>query len=193
MPNNPTTNWVRSFIGIPLLPTDVAWCENLVAAVRSRCKHSDKLSELRWVPSENLHITLAFLGTQPEQTLIELSENLSSLLQHRSGFLLPIFRLSSFPDAKSRILALELNASPALMALQQQVVGAVLDAGIQLSQSHGRFRPHITLARVRSGTAPLTYEQPLEQTLAVQSVVLFESCHGAQGVFYRARARFELG
>lgn len=139
----------------------------------------------RWVPPEQLHLTLAFLGEVEEKTAGDLNERLA-LIQT------PPFRLcfsgtGCFPDRhRPRVLWAGLEPSPRLMHLAAGVHGVVLACGIP--QEERPFSPHITMARLKFPSAGeidafLTMPQKLKlPPFPVREVILFQSRltqHGA--------------
>lgn len=100
----------------------------------------------RAVPEENLHLTLAFLGEQPDYALAELDAALGAVLP---GCALALGGLVSFGGRRVKLLAAGVVPEPGLAALRSSVVAAVRAAGIDLPRE--RFRPHITLIRFGAG------------------------------------------
>lgn len=114
----------------------------------------------RLTDPDTLHLTLAFLGEQPESVLAELHGQLSGLAAPR--FELRLQGLGSFGSRAPSVIWAGVAPLPALAELRDKVRGAVRRAGIELPRE--RFRPHVTLARFRRGMRP-------EAVLAVQRFV----------------------
>jgi 2'-5' RNA ligase len=131
----------------------------------------------RWVPEEQIHLTLAFLGEVDDAALQQLTEQLTAIKT-------PFFELrfsgtGCFPDRRRpRVLWVGLEPEPLLGVLASKVHEAVLSSGIP--QEARPFSPHITLARLK---IPATREvgafldQPMKQlpSVAVQEFILFQS------------------
>jgi len=101
---------------------------------------------LRVVPSESLHITLAFLGYLPEKEIERLSEIVAGL---RSPA--PEIRLGD-PVAKPsgrhpRLFALPAD-SPGVVALQAELEEKLVAARLYEAEKRV-FWPHVTVARVK--------------------------------------------
>lgn len=97
----------------------------------------------RKVDSANLHLTLAFLGNQPRDSLMLLESVMQSLIVH--PFTLTIDAYGYF--SKPRIAWVGPTSPPdALMRLQRSLWQGLLDCGLRLKPVVG-FRPHVTLAR----------------------------------------------
>jgi len=139
----------------------------------------------RWVPPEQLHLTLAFLGEVEEKTAGELGERLA--LIHTPPFQLCFSGTGCFPNRhRPRVLWAGLEPHPLLMNLAAGVHGAVLACSIP--QEERPFSPHITLARLkfpaaREVDAFLNMPQKLKlPPFPVREITLFQSRltpHGA--------------
>jgi len=101
----------------------------------------------RLVPRENFHITLAFLGDQPDMALDDLHAGLNLIAEQM--FDIRIQGLGTFGDAAPHHLFADVAPEPALTILHKKVRRAARDAGIELA--HQRFHPHVTLARFGRG------------------------------------------
>jgi len=103
----------------------------------------DDLGVGREVPEENLHLTLAFLGSCSEQEAEVLHEMLSEIR-------LPKVRLTVqgaalFGGSRHSFLAALVERVPELVSLQEKTCQAARMAGIALPRR--RFKPHVTLVR----------------------------------------------
>lgn len=145
---------------------------------KALCRLRTDVPGARWVPAEQVHLTLAFLGEVEETTAGELSERLT--LIHAPPFELSFSGTGCFPNRqRPRVLWAGLVPNPGLMRLAGRVHGVVLACGIP--QEERPFSPHITLARlklpaVREIDAFLTMPQKLMlPPLPVREFTLFQS------------------
>lgn len=107
---------------------------------------------IRWVPPENMHLTLQFLGDVPINHLDFLKQALSQIADHSSAFDLQLSGLGSFPNAKQpRILWMGIHA-PALNPFQQNVEAAMNKLGYKKEERP--FSPHLTLGRAKQTNSP---------------------------------------
>lgn len=121
------------------------------AAPRRSAAHG----QLRLLESDTLHLTLCFLGSRPVGEI----ESLAGALAAACAEARPIGELTLgaplwLPPRRPRALAVELHDDPhrALEALHHAVADALaLVCGLQPERR--RFRPHVTVARMRSGDA----------------------------------------
>lgn len=151
------------------------------------------------VPFENFHVTLAFLGEQPDLVLAEVHDALSALDLPAQD--LAIRGLGTFGDRRPRALFAEVVPTPGLTALRRKVRQTARAFGVDLG--HERFHPHVTLARFGSG---LSEEQVPELQAHIarrmgrvagawraEAFHLFESRLLAHGPVYDVLAEYPLG
>lgn len=149
---------------------------------------------LRWVPPENWHVTLAFLGDVAEQLLHSLAEVIGPVVSACHRMPLPLACLEWFPSpSKARLLALSADAPERLCALQRELVATLGREGFHTENR--RYRPHLTLARYRGARKhfappPLPSVQAIE--LALEEVTLFQSIAGKGAPVYLPLQQFEL-
>lgn len=109
-------------------------------------------SDIKWVRPESLHLTLKFIGEQPENKL----ETIAEALEHvpRPGPLDVGFRtLGCFPnERRPRVFWVGVQASPALAELAAAVDSALEPLGMEREKRP--FAPHLTLGRAREGGPP---------------------------------------
>ncbi|HYE01098.1 MAG TPA: RNA 2',3'-cyclic phosphodiesterase [Alphaproteobacteria bacterium] len=152
--------------------------------------------QARWVPPENHHVTLRFLGDTPEDRAAEIDEALAAL--RAPAFRLGLAGVGHFGgDRAVRILWAGVEGDvQALHFLRDKVNAALMKAG--LPPEGQKFSPHVTLARLRD--APLArVRQFLEGNagfrtapFAVDRFVLYRSHLGAGGASYEALAEYPL-
>jgi RNA 2',3'-cyclic 3'-phosphodiesterase len=104
----------------------------------------------RPVPEESFHVTLAFLGHRPP----EHRERVAAVLRGLEPWDPPPLALGAgllLPPRRARVLAVELvDAGGGLGALQAAVAGGLAAAALYEPEARA-FRPHVTVARLRSG------------------------------------------
>ncbi len=100
----------------------------------------------RWVPADNLHLTLKFLGDCPDSRVAHLEESLARAALASGPARLAIAGVGAFPNLRRpRVIWIGVEPDPKLELLQHEVETACAALGYQIE---GRpFRPHITLGR----------------------------------------------
>lgn len=106
----------------------------------------------RWTFAEQLHVTLAFLAEVPERRLDDLVERVGRAASRRTPVTTAVGGGGAFPNAgRARVLwaGLELDG-PSRTEVCRMAVGARAAAAKSgIAVSGGRFRPHLTVARLR--------------------------------------------
>ena len=138
----------------------------------------------RPVATDNLHLTLFFLGQVDGETKQQLVAEAQRITI--PGFVLTLDRLSGFSGPKIVYLAPSQAPSP-LLALQQQL--AVLCKKAGFDDIHDSYQPHITLARqaVFADKLPVS---PL--TLEMSQFALYQSGQFDGRLQYRPLQCFSL-
>ena len=149
----------------------------------------------RWVPPDQIHLTLAFLGEVEEAVAEQLKGELSRIKIPPFG--LCFAGTGCFPDRRRpRVLWVGLNPEPRLNALAAKVHAAVLSCGIP--QEERPFSPHITLARlkqpsIREVEAFFDQHRKLKfPPFPVQEFILYQSRLTSQGAEHIPLITFPL-
>lgn len=150
------------------------WPDASARAALQRLQISLPLSG-RLVPADNLHLTLAFLGNQPEQRLPTLKRILAQLPcpAHQLKLSLQLDMAGYFRGSRITWLGME-SPPPALMELQASLMQMLKEEGI-VDTVGGKFTPHVSLAR-KSEPLPKLECAPLKwqsmQLVLVRSMLL---------------------
>lgn len=150
---------------------------------------------LRAVPATSLHLTLAFLGERPEEEVEAIGAAVLA-----SAAPVPALRLGEpawLPSLRRPgVLAVDVvDGEGACSRLQAAVSAALVGLGV-LEPERRRFRPHVTVARVRRGARVdrrLVPDRPAVGAFAGAALTVYRSRLGAPGARYDALARAELG
>jgi RNA 2',3'-cyclic 3'-phosphodiesterase len=179
--------------------------EQLVAWARVALRDSGRRSgdpPPRILDAELLHITLCFLGNRPAEEI----EAIGARLAECDG---PTSELSVgaplwLPPRRPRALAVELHDEQGrLTLLQKSVVVAMGHMGngqptaqghTGVQTKHRHFRPHVTVARMRSARS--SHERMLPPTPALSFVpnelILYRSWLSPEGASYEALASHKI-
>lgn len=175
----------RLFIGLEL-PRDTGL---LLAGLDPHIKG------LRWLPAEQLHLTLSFLG----QVEGALEKRLRTALAgvHVPAFFLPIQGMGVFSgEHPTTVWAGVGRGHPHLFALHKHIQDAILRTGLEPDLRS--FHPHITLGRAhdvsRQTLRPFLHRhQDIEWDLwPVTGFTLFSSMLSSQGPTYTAEMRYSF-
>jgi 2'-5' RNA ligase len=149
----------------------------------------------RWVPLEQIHLTLAFLGQVDDATLGLLTAALATI--EAPGFNLCFSGTGCFPDRRRpRVLWVGLEPESLLNSLASLVREAVLACNISLEERP--FSPHITLARLKFPSpreVGAFLDQPRKRELppvSVRKFTLFQSLLTSRGAVHTPVQTFAL-
>lgn len=134
---------IRAFIAIDL-SKDIQVCLELVS---NQIKKRLEGVPVRWVPIENIHLTLKFLGNVSESNLEILQKMLSKVVGGHKVFEISAGGLGAFPKIhRPRVIWIGLEAPPELEAVQHAIEQETTRLGY--AREERPFSPHLTLARV---------------------------------------------
>ena len=178
-------------------------CERLTAWAREGTRGAQvrgHTKAVRVLDAELLHVTLCFLGNRPAGEMDVLASELSTC-GGRGGELslgAPLW----LPERNPRALAVELHDERGWLAfLQAEAVAALqrvsgwqpnssAHTGVKATAGKRRFHPHVTVARLRSGEAPLQRALPPtpSASFSPRELVLYRSWLSPEGASYEAVA-----
>ena len=149
----------------------------------------------RWVPAENYHLTLRFIGEVPAHRAEEIDHALAAL--RARAFPLVLAGVGTFAKGgQANQLWVGVEKNPPLEALRTKVETALQRAGCEPERR--RFTPHITLARLRDAAegklAAFVQSHNLFRAgpLPVGHFVLFSSRLGKEASVYTPEVEYAL-
>jgi 2'-5' RNA ligase len=183
---------IRCFIAVPLEQE----LKDGIAVTVADLKRSD--ADVKWVRTENLHLTLKFLGDTDEGFLPALQEGLSTVASMHGPFTVSLQGLGLFPrKGAPRVAWIDINNYLELAGLQHDIEEALFTLGIK--KEDRPFSPHLTIGRVRSqrnAKALLEGLQALDNrdfgTLRIRSFSLMKSELRQAGPEYTTLKEFDL-
>ncbi|MEN3045685.1 MAG: RNA 2',3'-cyclic phosphodiesterase [Candidatus Hydrothermales bacterium] len=146
-------------------------------------KHNVFKRDYKWVPKENYHITLKFLG-EVEEKLVkdldkigeEISLLFNSFVVHTNGF-------SGFPNKKkARVFFLDLKEKREIAKVFEVLENKV--SKLNFKREDREYHPHITLARLRHPES-IPELEPLEIELNIDRFSLYQSILKKEGSLYK--------
>lgn len=146
----------------------------------------------KWSPASNYHLTLAFIGNTERDAIDRICAALKAI--QATQFPLALAGVGRFDK---RVLWAGVTSLTHLHTLEGQIRTA-LD-GIGVDYDHRPYRPHVTLARLKSDVEEKTLENWMEQqakfrshSFTVTEFHLYESVSTPDGVRYEPLASFAL-
>jgi len=181
---------VRAFVAIALDDSARRAVAQVIAALRT----GSGGEAVRWVPPENLHVTLAFLGNVALARLGPLVGKLRPAVAALHPFSMQLGAVAMFPSPqRPQVVSCEVHPVPTLSRLAEAVAQAAARAEIALETRP--FRPHLTLGRFRERkrrtvTASVT---SVDQSVHVDEIVMFRSELQRTGALHFPLERIALG
>lgn len=182
---------MRAFISINL-------SDALHRAIRELHDRLDgEVRGIRWIPAENCHLTLKFLGDTPEPLVQTIAEELRPIGSAFDPFPIELGGIGQFPPrGPLSVLWVGLKSGEAVLRALEQSIQQVLD-NAKVSFDRKPFSPHLTIGRPRRGEQPFlraTARQPVSLgAMQVDAFCLMESVLQPSGPIYTVRHRFPLG
>lgn len=138
---------------------------------------------IRWVPVENCHVTLRFMGTIDTAEVSALAELTRDVLAQRRPLACTATAMALWPSGRRpRVLVLTLDSDGHLEALAERLNTALMGAGF--GGPDKPFRAHLTLARLARAKIQLP-DEPMSLALEFSRIGLFESVTRPEGAVYR--------
>jgi RNA 2',3'-cyclic 3'-phosphodiesterase len=134
---------VRCFIAVDLTVQVKGALRELIEVLK---RHG---GDIKWVRSENLHLTLKFLGGTPPELLPKISESIAVLTSSYRPFSIKVAGVGVFPGRKNpRVVWVGIHDSETLGTVKESIENAMISYGYE--KEDREFRPHLTIGRVRS-------------------------------------------
>jgi len=135
---------------------------------------------IRWVPSQNVHLTLKFLGDVSSSNLDLIKQMLTAEAAQHKCFEMQMDGIGSFPNPRRpRVIWVGLRAPAALESLQRGIESASARLGYAIDEKS--FSPHLTIGRVKQNLSALEIQRiraELEKTkIGLLGVVHVDAAH----------------
>ncbi|MDI6829393.1 MAG: RNA 2',3'-cyclic phosphodiesterase [Armatimonadota bacterium] len=184
---------IRTFIAV-LLPSEV---RSRLAEVEKRLIAAG--ADVKWVPEENFHITLKFLGGLEESKLNAVANAVSEALESTSKFEILLEGAGAFPRSSSpRVIWVGVKSGEDRL---RDIAGRIETSLEKLGfQREGRpFSGHVTLGRVRTPRGLPRLREAIDElkdefigTVMIDSVAVMKSDLHPTGPTYTALRLVEL-
>ncbi|MFQ5530438.1 MAG: RNA 2',3'-cyclic phosphodiesterase [Gemmatimonadota bacterium] len=155
---------------------------------------------VRWVPPENLHLTLRFLGEQAEADRGSIVDVLSRAAEDAAPFEVSFGAVGAFPSPRRpRVIWIGVEPVPRLRLLRDSLERHLARAGF--GTDGVPFRPHVTLGRASRTSRPGSFRGfvsassgvQVASVLQVSALDLVQSRTRSTGVEYELLDRVRLG
>ena len=153
------------------------------------------LPDARWVPPEQLHLTLCFIGEVSGTAFLDIREALAEIAA--APFSLRLQGVGFFPPrGQPRVVWAGIERSEPLLVLQRKITTRLFHLGFE--PENRKFSPHIPLARLQQ-TSPAKVGKYLElhglvgsEPFAVDHFLLYSSILGRKGASHLVEQVYPL-
>jgi len=155
---------------------------------------------VRWVPPQNLHLTLRFLGEQAKSERGSIVDVLTRAAEDADPFEVSFGAVGAFPSPRRpKVIWIEVEAVPRLRLLRSSLEREMARAGFGTETVP--FRPHVTLGRASRGSTPGSFRDfvsasgavEVNSVLKVSALDLVRSRTLSSGAEYELLDRVRLG
>ncbi len=159
---------------------------------REEIRANFETDPINWVAEENLHITLAFLGSIKGLMLKEIERELQKI--ELSSFQFNLDNVEYIPSRKEAKMIWSTGSGKKINKLKETVDGLLRSIErLKYSPNSRSFRPHVTLGRVRSfqfkkqplEEIPLLEDEFVDLVFNIESVDIMESKLKSSGAEYK--------
>ena len=134
---------IRAFIAVNLSPDILDRIDQVALDLRKRMD----AVPVRWVPTENIHLTLKFLGNVSTANLEILKDILGKVVSSHHECDISVGGIGVFPKPHNpRVVWVGMEIPQELIALQHNI--EIETARLGYSREHRPFSPHLTFGRV---------------------------------------------
>ena len=174
-------NKLKLFVAIPVP-------QNLKQDIRKFIESNSSVANVRWLPEENWHVTLFFIGFVNENKLDSINEKLTKEIKLKSPFTLHFekFSMEGKPSQYSMIW-FRFKFSETFSEISEEIKRA-LKKELEQVQEFKRSIPHITLARLRKSVKRkeinLNFTPDTKET-EVSDCQLWQSIGTTSGMVYK--------
>ena len=134
---------IRAFIAVNLSPDVLDKIEQIAMDLNKRMNSVP----IRWVPKENIHLTLKFLGNVSTANLEILKDILGKVVDDHHECDISVGGIGVFPKPHNpRVIWVGMKVPQELIHLQHEI--EIETARLGYSREHRPFSPHLTFGRV---------------------------------------------
>ena len=180
---------IRAFYAIKLNEQTRAATQQVVEKLKSL----EWSQFVRWIPVNNLHITMRFLGDVTHQQLEQMNAAFTEKLENSAPFSIEFKEPRLFPHfRKPKVVAILIPHNEEMARLAELLEQCAIDAGLEPQTR--QFKAHLTLGRCnKSFPKRIKIDpMPLALNLPVNSVSLYQSLLSESGPTYIELKTFPL-
>lgn len=150
--------------------------------------------EIKWVKTDNMHITLAFLGETPLDDINQISAVMELASNKFEPFVINLKGAGFFPNVHHpKVFWIGVEKTPLLYHLKEEIDAGLEKKGLKFDRKP--FSPHLTLGRIKTGLNSNRHVSRLPEFQAsflVENICLVKSELFKEGPIYSNIFTFPL-
>jgi 2'-5' RNA ligase len=185
---------IRTFVAVDTAGQIRRKTADLISAL------GETTAKVKWVDTENLHLTLKFLGDVDEADVVRIAQAIEPAVADLDVVSIRLSGLGAFPNVKRpRTIWVGVgDGEPELASVHQAIEAALARLGFP--RERRRFHPHLTIGRVRDSRGLPDLSARLVESadcdlgqVNVTEVRLYSSQLRPAGPVYTVMARAPIG
>lgn len=176
---------MRTFIAIKIVP------EKKLKDLVSVFKNALKDEIINWADTDNLHLTLRFIGETEQKQLDEIIRLIDEVAQRFKPFQLNLKDVGFFKSQNQpRVLFFAAENGFMLKQLAAEIEKMVVACGFSVEERF--FNPHLTIARIKFLQNKMAFYDLINQfmgteiqTVTVSEIVYYQSILTSAGAIYK--------
>mgnify|MGYP006279379007 FL=1 len=164
----------------------------------TKLRNELKNEKIKWVNSEQFHITLFFLGDTDEEMIPRIRTQLGNMADQFNSFNINLSGLGVFKNInKPRVLWTGIYQYDTMKKIKERIEEEIVALGFPAEERE--FRPHLTIARLKwiNDKEKLkdlieTYKKEDFQQVKINEIIYYESILKPSGPVYKPIEKFVL-
>jgi 2'-5' RNA ligase len=182
----------RTFFAVDILPD-----RNLNIGIQE-VKNALREEKIKWIPDNQWHLTLKFLGDTPQDIIQPIIVDISDKMSQLSFMKLHLFSIGLFKNLNNpRILWIGIKSCETLMKAAKYIDEATQNYGFK--SENKEFSPHLTIGRIKEikqinnlGNLIEKYKNTSFGMVTITEIILYESILKSEGPVYLPLHKFSL-
>ncbi len=158
-----------------------------------------RFASIKWVPSENIHVTLKFFGETEESRIPDISKALKNASGKHDRFQVELKNVGIFGSSYDpRVIWLGMEKAEPLADLTRSVFDEIEKVGWQRDRQN--FVPHLTIGRIKNIPDKRLFQKVIDdnrsaniQIVDISEFHLYESILRREGPIYTILETYRLG
>lgn len=161
----------------------------------SLLKNTLGTSGIKWVPTENLHITIKFLGNTDIRDINKIPKAIQNSMANLKPFNLSFKSFGAYGNRSPKVLWAGIEQPQPLIEIFNNIESNFVSLGFKPEPR--KFSPHLTIARIKKNISfnslediLFPFNESLLQNTVIDKVILFESRTGNSSPIYTPMQTF---